>query len=62
VLVPSRLDAIGSDSVAAIEGAAEPQNPVLERERLRDEVAEFVDSQPDDIAQLVQGWLGQKSS
>jgi len=35
---------------------------VLERERLRDEVAEFVDSQPDDIAQLVQGWLGQKSS
>jgi flagellar M-ring protein FliF len=62
VLVPSRMDAIGSDSVTAIEGAAEQASPVLERERLRDEVAEFVDSQPDDIAQLVQGWLGQKSS
>ena len=37
-------------------------NPILERERLREEVASFVDSQPDDIAQLVQGWLEQRSN
>ncbi len=62
VLMPSRVDAIGSDQVAAIGGTTVPESPVLERERLRDEVADFVDSQPDDIAQLVQGWLAQGSS
>jgi len=31
-----------------------------QRDRLRDEVSAFVDSQPDDIAQLVQGWLSQR--
>jgi len=62
VLMPARVDAIGAEKLAALEAALDEHNPVLERERLRDEVAEFVDSQPDDIAQLVQGWLGQKSS
>jgi flagellar M-ring protein FliF len=32
----------------------------LERELLRDEVAKFVDQQPEEIAQIVQGWLGQR--
>ena len=36
------------------------EDPARERERLRDEVAAFVDSQPDEIAQLVQGWLSQR--
>jgi len=62
VLMPARVDAIGAEKLAALEAALDEHDPVIERERLRDEVAEFVDSQPDDIAQLVQGWLGQKSS
>jgi flagellar biosynthesis/type III secretory pathway M-ring protein FliF/YscJ len=27
---------------------------------MRTELAEFVDNQPDDIAQLVQGWLSER--
>jgi len=37
-------------------------DPTLERERLRDEVAKFVDAQPEEIAAIVQGWLGQRKS
>lgn len=66
---PPRVEAIGMDRLAAIgaspEGDAEEEkprvNPALQREKLRDEVAEYVDSQPDDIAQLVQSWLTQQS-
>ncbi|MFN8080943.1 MAG: flagellar basal-body MS-ring/collar protein FliF [Kineosporiaceae bacterium] len=71
LLVPSRIEAIGGDRMRELgaapagEGDAPEQevlNPILERERLREEVASFVDSQPDDIAQLVQGWLEQRSN
>jgi flagellar M-ring protein FliF len=32
------------------------------RERMRQELTAFVDSQPDEIAQLVQGWLAERKS
>jgi flagellar M-ring protein FliF len=32
----------------------------LNRERLRDEVAKLVDNQPDEVAQVIQGWLSQR--
>ena len=71
LLVPSRLEAIGADRMrelgagpAGEMGALEQEalSPIIEREKLREEVASFVDSQPDDIAQLVQGWLEQRSN
>ncbi|MBK6870151.1 MAG: flagellar M-ring protein FliF [Kineosporiaceae bacterium] len=71
LLVPSRLEAIGGDRMrelgagpAGEMGALEQEalSPIIEREKLREEVASFVDSQPDDIAQLVQGWLEQRSN
>jgi flagellar M-ring protein FliF len=30
------------------------------REHLRDEVAQLVDNQPDEVAQVIQGWLSQR--
>jgi flagellar M-ring protein FliF len=73
VLMPSRVDAIsadrrrelgpGPDGETAGDGRGAPgAAPALEREKLRDEVASFVDSQPEEIAQLVQGWLAQRGS
>jgi flagellar M-ring protein FliF len=41
---------------------ADAIDPSLERELLRDEVAKFVDQQPEEIAAIVQGWLGQRKS
>jgi flagellar M-ring protein FliF len=47
----------------AIEGITMPELPALEeedsvtRDQLRDEVAELVDSQPDDVAAMLQSWL-----
>jgi flagellar biosynthesis/type III secretory pathway M-ring protein FliF/YscJ len=37
-------------------------DPSLERELLRDEVSKFVDQQPEEIAIIVQSWLGQRKS
>jgi flagellar M-ring protein FliF len=37
-------------------------DPTLERELLRDEVARFVDQQPEEIAIIVQSWLGQRKA
>ena len=34
----------------------------LKREQMRSELAAFVDSQPDEIAQLVQSWLAERKS
>jgi flagellar M-ring protein FliF len=55
--------AIGSAALEALE-AGEPEilDPTLERERLRDEVAMFVDQQPEEIAAIVQTWLGQRKN
>ncbi|MDQ1293680.1 MAG: flagellar M-ring protein FliF [Actinomycetota bacterium] len=35
-------------------------NPAIEREKLRQEVTQLVDSQPDEVAQVIQGWLSQR--
>lgn len=50
-------------SAAALEGReheAEVLDPSLERELLRNEVAKFVDQQPEEIAAIVQNWLSQR--
>ncbi len=49
------LPALGAGPEAA------PENDARERrERMRTELSAFVDSQPDEIAQLVQGWLAER--
>jgi flagellar M-ring protein FliF len=35
-------------------------NPAAEREQLRKEVTQLVGSQPDEVAQVIQGWLSQR--
>ncbi len=67
VLMPSRLDAIGGDRMAALTG--EPAaggvvvpDEVLDRDRLRDEVSSMVDAQPDEMVALVQGWLSERQT
>jgi flagellar M-ring protein FliF len=51
----SGLPALGAGPEAA------PENDNHERrERMRTELSAFVDSQPDEIAQLVQGWLAER--
>jgi flagellar M-ring protein FliF len=52
--------AIASTAHEARDADADVLDPSLERELLRDEVAKFVDSQPEEIAAIVQGWLGQR--
>ncbi len=65
VLMPARLEALAAERRRELgpgpaqEGLA---NPALERDQMRDQVASFVDSQPEEIAQLVQGWLTQRGS
>jgi flagellar M-ring protein FliF len=49
-----------SQGARELTGNDEILDPTLERELLRDEVAEFVDQQPEEIAIIVQSWLGQK--
>jgi flagellar M-ring protein FliF len=39
----------------------QPTEVAKDRERLRDEVAELVENQPDEVAQVIQGWLQQRS-
>jgi flagellar M-ring protein FliF len=69
MLMPSRLEAIGADRLRELGpgaggtamGGMIDSNPALERDKLRGEVSSFVDSQPEEIAQLVQGWLSQRN-
>ncbi len=69
MLMPSRIEAIGADRMRELGpgthgpemGGMTESTPALEREKLRDEVSSFVDSQPEEIAQLVQGWLTERS-
>jgi flagellar M-ring protein FliF len=37
-------------------------DPVIERDRMRDEVAALVDNQPDEVAAMIQGWLSERKS
>jgi flagellar M-ring protein FliF len=57
------------ERLAISAGALENRNvdpdaldPTLERELLRNEVAKFVDQQPEEIAAIVQGWLSQRKN
>jgi flagellar M-ring protein FliF len=62
-MLQSSLDEQLAISAAAREREIEKSDaidPSLERELLRDEVAKFVDQQPEEIAAIVQGWLGQR--
>jgi flagellar M-ring protein FliF len=43
-------------------GTGEDDEARVRRQRMREELTAFVDSQPDEIAQLVQGWLAQRKS
>jgi flagellar M-ring protein FliF len=43
------------------DAAADP-DVRAKRERMRSELTAFVDSQPDEIAQLVQSWLAERKS
>jgi flagellar M-ring protein FliF len=40
--------------------SAAEQEQAQNRERLREEVAQMVDNQPDEVAQVIQGWLSQR--
>jgi flagellar M-ring protein FliF len=67
VLMPSRIEAIGAGrATLPYEDQQSPRSitaqsePAIERERLRDEISGLVDSQPEEMAQLVQGWLGDR--
>jgi flagellar M-ring protein FliF len=57
-LSAGRLPALGG-APDALTAGADHQTRVA-RERMRDELSTFVDNQPDEIAQLVQGWLAQQ--
>jgi flagellar M-ring protein FliF len=50
----------------ALEGITLPELPAAEddglsRDQLRDEVAELVDNQPEDVAAMLQGWLNERA-
>ncbi|HYY12604.1 MAG TPA: flagellar basal-body MS-ring/collar protein FliF [Kineosporiaceae bacterium] len=51
-----RLPALG----AAPQDAASDEQSRIARDRMRTELSQFVDNQPDEIAQLVSGWLAQR--
>jgi flagellar M-ring protein FliF len=48
---------------AAQAGAAllSPDDVARERERMREQVAQLVDNQPDDVAAMIQGWLAERN-
>jgi flagellar M-ring protein FliF len=51
---------------AALEGVAMSVLPsaeaaAIDRDQLRDEVAELVENQPDDVAAMLQGWLSERA-
>jgi flagellar M-ring protein FliF len=45
---------------AALGSAPTGAELAIERDRIREEVAEFVDSQPDDVAAVIQSWLAER--
>ena len=62
-LLPTSLEEQLAISAAGHQVLADKEDildPSLERELLRDEVAKFVDQQPEEIAIIVQSWLGQR--
>lgn len=62
VLMPARLEALAAERMRELGPGPAQDGADPDRDRMRDDVAAFVDSQPEEIAQLVQGWLSQRSS
>jgi flagellar M-ring protein FliF len=73
LLSPEVQAAIAAGRLPALAGGATPPalggpleleeddaESAARRERMRSELAQFVDNQPDEIAQLVQGWLAER--
>ena len=52
----------GADVLPAIEAAPEPDGRLEEREARQKEIAEMVATQPDEVAQLLRGWLADRRS
>lgn len=53
----------GHGALALHSGEAAPDPSIeasVQRDRLRDEVAKLVENQPDEMAQVIQGWLSQR--
>jgi flagellar M-ring protein FliF len=49
----------------AADGTTPTESPLelaIERDRIRDEVAELVDNQPNEVAAVIQGWLAEQKS
>jgi flagellar M-ring protein FliF len=64
-MLPGLLDeqlAIGAAGREVLAEKEDVLDPSLERDLLRDEVSKFVEQQPEEIALIVQGWLGQRKS
>ena len=59
-LAAGRLPALGAGGGLDALAAAPDDGARAARERMREELSTFVDNQPDEIAQLVQGWLAQQ--
>lgn len=64
--MPGQQIALPAGASTALGGRPEPivdeleQDAALHRERLREEVAQLVENQPDEVAQVIQGWLSQR--
>jgi flagellar M-ring protein FliF len=61
VLLAQEMQAALAGAMAPAALTSEAEDASRQRDRLREEVSAFVDSQPDEIAQLVQGWLSQRA-
>lgn len=54
------IEAPAADSVD-IPGLPSADEIAIARQRMRDQVAELVDNQPEDVARVIQGWLAERS-
>jgi flagellar M-ring protein FliF len=59
-LMAGRMPALGGGGGLEALGAAPDDAARAGRDRMREELSAFVENQPDEIAQLVQGWLAQQ--
>lgn len=50
----------GAIGAPALESAESEIEELFDRDRMRDEVAELVDSQPDEVAAVIQSWLSER--
>ncbi len=64
LLMPARMDELVAARRRELSAGPEDgdQKVLAQQDARRDQLASFMDSQPDDIAALVQGWLSDRSS